>query len=253
MGLFKNSQESFTHTQFIRDLLYEYDTFLDSLQVVADFGCDDGSNVEWWANLQTRDDPPEPRNYLCYAVTPNTKKIRSEVSLLPNVKVIEANLEQPDRFIPRQIDLVWCHDNFQFVTNPLITLRQWNEMMSVNGMLILTVPQAVHYQYNRLNNISHDGWYYNHNVINLMYMLAVNGFDCKDAYFYKKENDMWLYTATYKSDIPPMNPQTTTWHDLIELNLVNESVANCINTYGYVRQEEIVTTWLDKDYHRIKE
>jgi hypothetical protein len=84
-------------------------------------------------------------------------------------------------------------------------------------------------------------------------MLAVNGFDCKDAYFYKKENDMWLYLATYKSDIKPMNPKTTTWHDLIDLDLVNESVVQCINTYGYVRQEEIITTWLDKDFHKIKE
>ncbi len=253
MGLFKNSQESYNHTQFIRDLLYEYDTFLDSLEVVADFGCDDGSNIEWWATLETRDDPPEPRNYICYAVTSNTKKIRSEVSALENVKVIEANLEDPVRFIPRQIDLVWCHDTFQFITNPIGTLRQWNEMMSVNGMLILTVPQAVHYKHNRLNNISHNGWYYNHNIVNLMYMLAVNGFDCRDAYFTKKENDMWLYIAVYKSEIEPMNPQTTTWHDLIDLKLVNESVEYCINTYGYVRQDEIITTWLDKDFHRIKE
>jgi hypothetical protein len=64
---------------------------------------------------------------------------------------------------------------------------------------------------------------------------------------------MWLYIAVYKSDIPPMDPQSTTWHDLIDLNLVNESVASCINTYGYVKQEEIITTWLDKDFHKIKE
>ena len=253
MGLFKNSKESYNHTQFIRNLLYEYDTFLDSLEVVADFGCDDGSNIEWWATLQTRDDPPEPRNYVCYAVTQNVKKIRSEVVDLKNVKVIEADLEDPVRFIPRQIDLLWCHDTFQFMTNPLGTLRQWNEMMSVNGMLILTVPQAIHYKHNRLTNISHNGWYYNHNIVNLMYMLAVNGFDCRDAYFTKKENDMWLYIAVYKSDIEPMNTQTTTWHDLIDLKLVNESVENCINTYGYVKQEEIITAWLDKDFHRIKE
>jgi SAM-dependent methyltransferase len=253
MGLFKNYQERFNHTQFIRDSLYEYDSFLDSLEVIADFGCGDGSNIEWWAKLETRDEPPEPRNYLCYAVESNIKKIRNDVVSLPNVKAIQANLEDPVRFIPRQIDLVWCHDAFQYITNPMTTLRQWNEMMNVNGMLILTVPQAVHYQYNRLNCISHDGWYYNHNIVNLMYMLAVNGFDCRDAYFYKQENDMWLYTATYKTDIEPMNPQTTRWHDLIDLGLVNQSVTNCVNTYGYVRQEEIVTTWLDKDFHRIKE
>jgi len=253
MGLFRNSEQSFQHTQFIRELLYEYDSFLDSLKVIADFGCGDGLNVEWWATLKTRDDPPEPRNYVCYAVDRNINKLRPYVASLANVKAIEANLEDPDRFISRQIDLIWCHDTFQFITNPIITLKQWNEMMNVNGMLILSVPQAMHYKHNRLNTVSYNGWYYNHNVVNLMYMLAVNGFDCRDAYFYKKENDMWLYIAVYKSDIPPMDPQSTTWHDLIDLNLVNESVASCINTYGYVKQEEIITTWLDKDFHKIKE
>lgn len=252
MGLFKNNQESHEHTQFIRDLLYQYDSFLDSLEVIADFGCGDGSNIEWWAQLETRDDPPEPRNYLCYAVDKNISKIKNEVKSLPNVHIIEANLED-SRFIARQIDLLWCHNNFQYLVNPIVTLRQWNEMMSVNGMLILTVPQAVHYKNNRLNNLSYNGWYYNHNIVNLMYMLAVNGFDCKDAYFYKKENDMWLYVAVYKSDVTPMNPQTTTWHDLIDVKLVNESVEHSINTYGYVRQEELITTWLDKDFHKIKE
>lgn len=253
MGLFRNHQESYEHTQFIRDLLYTYDTFLDSLEVVADFGCGDGSNIEWWAKLETRDDPPEPRNYLCYAVTSNAKKIRADVAALSNVKVLEADLEDSHRFIPRQVDLIWCHDTFQFITNPISTLRQWNEMMNVNGMLIITVPQAFHYKHNRLNNISYNGWYYNHNVVNMMYMLAVNGFDCRDAYFYKRENDIWLYIAVYKSDIEPMNPQTTSWHDLIDSKLVNESVENCINTFGYVRQEEIITAWLDKDFYKIKE
>jgi trans-aconitate methyltransferase len=253
MGLFKNSHESYNHTQFIRDLLYEYDSFLDSLEVVADFGCGDGTNIEWWATLHTRDDPPEPRNYLCYAVDKNTKRISRNITELENVKLIEADLEDTDFLLPRPIDLVWCHDTFQYITNPVGTLRHWNQMMSVNGMLILSVPQAVHYKHNRLNNLSYNGWYFNHNVVNLMYMLAVNGFDCRDAYFYKQENDMWLHIATYKSDIAPMNPQTTTWHDLIDLKLVNQSVADCINKYGYVKQEEIITAWLDKDYYRIKE
>jgi trans-aconitate methyltransferase len=253
MSLFKNSEASYQHTEFIRDLLYQYDSFLDSLEVVADFGCGEGLDLEWWATLETRDDPPEPRNYLCYAVDQNTKQIQKNVTSLPNVRIIEANLEDPDRFIPRQIDLVWCHDVFQYITNPVYTLCRWNEMISVNGMLVMSIPQAVHYEHNRLNNNSYNGWYFNHNVVNLMYMLAVNGFDCRDAYFYKDMNDMWLHVAVYKSEIAPMNPQTTTWHDLINANLVNESVRQCVERYGYVKQEEILTTWLDKDYYRIKE
>ena len=251
--MFKNAEVSHQHTQFIRDLLYQYDSFLDSLEVIADFGCGAGLDMRWWSTLETRDDPPEPRNYLCYAVDRNTKQIKQDVANLPNVRVIEADLEDPDRFISRQIDLVWCHDVFQYITNPVYTLRQWNQMMSVNGMLVMSVPQAVHYEHNRLNNNSHNGWYFNHNIVNLMYMLAVNGFDCRDAYFYKDPNDMWLHVAVYKSNIAPMDPQTATWHDLVDANLVNDSVKACIECYGYVKQEAILTTWLDKDYYRIQE
>jgi hypothetical protein len=126
-------------------------------------------------------------------------------------------------------------------------------MMSVNGMLIMSIPQSIHYENNRLNNNSYNGWYFNHNIVNMIYMLAVNGFDCRDAYFYKDVNDMWLHVAVYKSDVAPMNPQTTSWHDLVDASLVNESVKQCIEQYGYVKQEAILTTWLDKDYYRIRE
>ena len=126
-------------------------------------------------------------------------------------------------------------------------------MMSVNGMLVMSIPQSVHYEHNRLCNNSRNGWYFNHNAVNLMYMLAVNGFDCRDAYFYKEGNDPWLHVAVYKSDILPMDPQNVTWHDLVDNNLVNDSVKLCIEQYGYVKQEELLTTWLDKDYRRIGE
>lgn len=252
MGQFKNAEESFKHGQPIRDLLYQYDSFLDSLQVIADYGCGAGFDIEWWATLETRDDPPEPRNYTCYAVDTNPKQIESRIKNLPNLKIYQADIEY-EQPISRQIDLLWCKDTFQYLTNPLNTLRLWNENMSVNGMLVLSLPQCVHYEHNRLNNISRNGWYFNYNVVNLMYMLAVNGFDCRDAYFYKDMNDMWLHVAVYKSEVAPMNPKLATWHNLIDSNLVNESVKNCIDRYGYVRQEELVTTWLDKDYYKIKE
>jgi trans-aconitate methyltransferase len=252
MGMFKNAQESFIHSQPIRDLLYQYDSFLDSLEVIADYGCGSGLDIEWWATLMTRDDPPEPRNYLCYAVDKNVRQIDSRLRNRDNVKIFEADIEI-DQPVSREIDLLWCRDTFQYLTNPLNTLRMWNENMSVNGMLILSIPQSVHYEHNRLNNTSRNGWYFNYNVVNLMYMLAVNGFDCRDAYFNKNINDMWLYAAVYKSDVHPMNPKTTSWHDLVDANLLNESVKACINKYGFVKQEEILTTWLDKDFYQIKE
>lgn len=246
---FKNAYESHQHSLKTLEVLYGYDSFLDSLEVVADFGCGHGLDTNWWATLETRDDPPEPRNYTVCAVDINLSKFSKETAELKNVHRFEYDFDDGTEILPRPVDLIWCHDSFQYVINPLTTLKCWNQQMNVNGMLLLVLPQATHYAYNRLQTNSHHWQYFNHNLVNLIYMLAVNGFDCNDAYFYKEQNDPWIHAAVYKSNIAPMNPKTTTWHHLAELNLVNDSIQDCLNRYGYVRQEEIVTAWLDKDFY----
>lgn len=249
---FRNAYESHEHSLHTLELIYGYDSFLDSLYKIADFGCGTGMDSQWWATLESRDDPPEPRNYVVYAVDQDISQLDEEVKALPNVYAIQADLEHPD-FALRNLDLIWCHDVFQYMINPMATLRQWNLMMSDNGMLMLSFPQNISYQYNRLQHNSRNGSYYNYSILNLMYMLAVNGFDCRDAYFYKNVNDPWLHAAVYKSSVAPLNPKTATWAYLAELDLVNDSVKNSLNKYNYVRQEDIITTWLDRDFYRFTE
>jgi len=238
-----NSQETL-------NLLYEYDSFLDSIEVVADMGCGTGQDLKWWATLMTRDDPPEPHNYLCYAIDKNIKQLDASVLENTNIVAIEGDFET--RLIPRQVDLIWCYNSFQYVTNPLATLKVWNETMNVNGMLVLTVPQFQSYEYNRLKTRSISGCYYHYNICNLMYMLAVNGFDCRDCYFDMKENDPWIKAAVYKSEHAPMDPATTTWFDLADKHLVNDSVIQSLNKYSQVVQEELLFTWLDRDWRYAK-
>lgn len=251
MGSFKNAMSSHEHSLETLNILREYDSFLDSLEYVADFGCGSGLDAAWWATLETRDDPPEPRNYVTYAADRDVSRMIPPP--MSNLHVLTADIDGVDHAVPRAVDFIWSHDTFQYVTEPLTTLRSWNQQMNVNGMLVLVFPQAVHYAYNRLQTNSHHGCYYNHNIVNLMYMLAVNGFDCRDAYFKKEENDPWLYAAVYKSDIAPMNPKTTTWYDLADKNLLSDSVVDCLNRYGYVKQDELIVNWLDKDFSFPKE
>jgi Methyltransferase domain len=251
MDQFKNSIASHEHSLNILNLLYEYDDFMDSLSVIADMGCGSGLDIEWWATRYNRDEPPEPHDYLCYAVDRNTSQIEPDIKKLPNVKVLEGNFEE--RLIPREVDLIYCHDAFQYVINPLQTLNNWHQNMSINGMLIITVPQFEGYQFNRMVTRSVNQCYYHYNTCNLMYMLAVNGFDCKDAFFYKESNNPWLNAVVYKSEHTPMDPATTSWHELVEKGLVNESVRLSLNKYGYVRQEDLLFTWLDKDFYFAKD
>lgn len=248
---FKNAYDSHDHSRGVLDLIYGYDSFLDSLSVVADFGCGAGLDAEWWATLETRDEPPEPHNYLVYAID-KQDIIEPHIKEYSNVVPIIKNFEE-DRVIPRNCDLLWCHDAFQYTLNPLRTLKLFNVQMNVNGLMILSIPQSIHYQYNRLQNNSYSGVYFNHNVVSLIYMLAVNGFDCRDAYFYRNPNDPWLYAAVYKSDIAPMDPATTSWYDLADKGLLNDSIVSSLTRHGYVKQEDLLTVWLDKDFYRMRE
>lgn len=247
--VFPNKMASHEHSLRVLELLSLYDDFMDSLTVIADMGCGSGLDIEWWALSESRDDPPIPHNYTCYAVDRDISKLDS--GMPENVIPIQGDFQTP--LVPRKIDLLWSHDSFQYATDPLGTLKVWNESMSDSGMLVLILPQTSGHQYNRHSNRVHSGSYFNHNVCNLMYMMAVNGFDCKDAYFYKMPNDPWVHAIAYKSEFAPMDPATTTWYDLVEKDLVNQSVKDSINKYGYLRQEDMICQWIDRENYFVQD
>lgn len=249
MDQFKNSYESHEHSLQILELLYGYDSFLDSIEVIADMGCGEGLDANWWATLETRDEPPIPRNYLVYAIDKDVSKVENRVKELPNVKLIEGDFEK--KLLPRKVDLMWAHDVFQYAINPMETLKNWSMQMNTNGMLVMSLPQSMTYVYNQLNFRTTHYNYFNYNLCNLIYMLAVNGFDCNDAYFYKNVNNNWINLAVYKS-FDPMDPRTTSLYDLADKGLLHPSVVNSLNTFGYIRQEDIIYPWLDKDFYLVK-
>jgi hypothetical protein len=146
---------------------------------------------------------------------------------------------------------MWAHNSLQYSINPLETLRMWNSYMTVNGMLLLSVPQHTGIEYGRHYSRGYSGCYFHYNPINLIYMLAVNGFDCRDAYLLKKFQDPWVNMAVYKTDIAPMDPLTTSWYDLADKNLLHPTIVDSINANGYLKQEEICMPWLDKELYFI--
>ena len=79
---FRNPESSHEHSLEILNVIYGYDSFLDSLRVIADMGCGGGLDSKWFAELWTRDEPPEPRNYTVYAVDQNIKQIEPENTML---------------------------------------------------------------------------------------------------------------------------------------------------------------------------
>jgi len=248
MALFKNATASHEHSLEVLNLIYGYDSFLDSLNTVADMGCGVGFDSEWWARLETRDDPPIHRNYTVYGVDTNIHQIEQYIiEDNPNFKKIEDDFETV--ILPTKADLIWSHDSLQYAKNPLSCLKHWNSQMNPNGMLMLSIPQTTYSFKNRLTIENHSHQYYSFNILNLIYMLAVSGFDCRDAYFYRKSNSPWLYAAVYATNTPL--PEHPTWYDLAEKNLVNDFLIASVEKYGYARLDDLVVHWLDKENYLI--
>ena len=172
------------HAETILSEIRNYDAFLDSLRTIADMGCGRGEDITWWATLSTRDDPPEPYNFNCFAVDTDSAKL-THIPDLPNIKKINRDFNEFPLF-PVSIDLMWAHDSLQYGHNPLAMLKTWNESMTVNGMLIVSVPQSNGVEYNRYYSRTYEHCFFNSTPTSLLYMLAVNGFDCRDAYLLKK-------------------------------------------------------------------
>ena len=248
MTQFANHYISHEHSLEILNLLYGYDSFLDSLSVIADMGCGSGLDAQWWATLETRDEPVEPRNYKVYAVDRDLSRVDDDVRQTPNISWLEYDFEQ-ESILPQKVDLMWTHNAFQYAVNPLVTLANWNKQINTNGMLVMAIPQSINYIYGKINFRTDSHVYYNYSIANLVYMLAVNGFDCRDAYFYKNVESNWLYLAVYKS-MEPMDPKTTSLHDLADKGLLHDSILNSLNKYGYINHDDIVYPWLDKDFYK---
>ena len=245
--MFNNAHQSHEHSLVVLNELREHDTFMESVGSVADMGAGGCLDALWWSTITTRDDVPEPLNLKCYAVDRDPQRV--DFDLPTNLSYLQRDFEKP--CLPSEVDVIWCHDAFQYALNPINTLRVWNQQMNVNGLLYIGLPLLSYMEYGRYHSVARSHHYYNHNFLSMVYMLAVNGFDCKDAYFRKAKDDPWLHIAVFKTDIQPMNPSITSWYDLIELGLVSDTLSNSFRTFGYIREQDALFPWLDKSLYRI--
>lgn len=235
-------------SKIILNQLRQYDTFLDNLRVIADMGCGTGEDITWFATLETRDDNPIPYNYKCYAVDQDQTKL-DQVPDLENIIKIKRNFEE--FCLPVKVDLMFAHDCLQFAVNPLQTLKFWSQQMNINGMLAIAVPCFSGVKDQLYYSRGYQGQYFHYTPVNLLHMLAVNGFDCRDAYLLKQKNDPWVRVAVYKSE-EPMDPVTTSFNDLIDKKLLHPTIVESIVKHGEIRQEEIIMPWLDRENYMVE-
>ena len=248
MAQFNNAHQSHQHSLGVLNLLREHDTFMESISSVADMGAGGCLDTLWWSQSTTRDDLAEPLNLKCFAVDKRVQQ--TDFDLPPDVVYIQRNFEKV--CLPITVDVIWCHDAFQYALNPLETLRVFNQQMNTNGLLYIGIPLHNYNMYGRPYSFGFNYQYHSHSFLSLVYALAVNGFDCKDAYFRKAADDPWLHAAVFKTHHEPLDPTSTSWFDLAELGLLNDHLVNSIGTYGQVRQQDALYPWLDKALYRIE-
>lgn len=241
---FRNAHESHAHSLQTLQMLEQYADFLESVGTVADMGCGEGLDLEWWATRATQEDRPQPLNIKCTGVD-----IRPELSVAhryPNIQYQHTDFERPIPIHKRKFDVIWCHDAFQYVLDPFTTLTNWREVISNNGMLIIVVPQTTELETRHLAYDQPDFHYHNWTMVSLLHILAVTGWDCADGFFKKDPTDPWLHAVVYKGQNQPRDPRTTRWYDLANSGCLPKSAVESINKYGYLRQRDLVLPWLDR-------
>ena len=245
---FESAQQSHEHSLWTLNTLYAYDDFMESVQTVADMGCGIGLDLEWWATRTTRDlEHPKPLNIRCMGID-----ISGQLPMAhryKNMTYLNQDFEQPIQIRKTQLDVVWCHDAFQWVIDPFRTLSQWRDVMSPGGMLAIIVPQMTNLEYNRQAFDQLNGCYWNWTLVSLIHVLAVGGWDCRGGFFYKSPEDPWIHAVVYRGDQLPRDPRRTTWYDLAEAGLLPDSAVDSVNRHGYLRQRDLLLPWLDKSLH----
>jgi ubiquinone/menaquinone biosynthesis C-methylase UbiE len=241
---FAHPGDSHKHSLETLHQLVEYDEFMESITSVVDLGCGNGDDLLWWATRTTRDTVPVPLNISCTGIDVNVQPLLSITN--HNINYQQHDFENFIEHSDKGFDILWCHDAFQFAVSPVQTLTRWRDIASNGAMLYICVPLTQQIYHRHLNYYLPSGNYYHYSLVNLIYMLATAGWDCRSGFFKQSPTDNWLHAIVYKSNQEPLNPKTTSWHELSELKLLPESADTSIYAHGYLRQQDLIIPWIDR-------
>ena len=231
-------------------LLYDHDDFMETIKTVADMGAGDGTDALWWATQTTRDDEePISLNIKVYAVDRVYEKIDRKTH--KNITWVTEDFKNTG--IKKKVDLIWCHDAFQYASDPLGTLAHWHSIMNTDAMLCLTVPynhslREFRHE-SRIDTITYPGAYFNYTLSNLILLLASSGFDCRGGHFKFIVNSGWMHAAVYKGDAKPQAYMD--WYGLLGQKLLPPSAEQAIMKNGCLRDSDLVLEWIDHNIYSL--
>lgn len=239
---FVDPQASHQHSRKTLEAFYEFDDFMESVGSVLDLGCGHGLDMLWWSTRTTRElGNPRPLNIRCTGVDRNESCATKHPLITYRSRDFESDMELPTK----RFDVLWCHDAFQFVVDPLNTLLRWRSITNNNGMLVIIVPQTTNLMHNRQQFELASGCFYHWTLVSLIHILVISGWDCRGGFFRKTPDDPFIHAVVYKAPQEPPQPRAS-WYELMETGLLPLSADAGINRLGYLRQQDLVLPWLDK-------
>ena len=225
------------------ELLNQFDDFKRSIKHMADFGCGTGKDLEYWANMREFLEDGTEGPYLdfnCVGFDLNCENIQPQRH---NIKYRNFDLNTNDTMWSVKFDVVWCHDVMQYIYSPVEFLGRVNRNMGMGGMLYLAVPSTVNVLHHCFQHYTPAQHYNTFTVTQLIYLLAINGFDVKDFYLQKLKYDDWIQVLVYK-ERDPMD-YNTSWYTMVDQDLLNDNMKELVLKNNILTDQGLVTTWLD--------
>lgn len=214
----------------------------DQQLTILDVGCGSGKHAAWWNSRRL----------------PNPKEEYAPYTECKGIDLHEPNFDFKNQFefvqgdyhkLPWErhtFDIVWSHYSLQYSVNPARALWEWRRVLKPNGRLYLTVPA---HDYPNKGTVYHR---IDHNygsfftVPSLLYMLAINGYNTGDAYFYRSKNEPFIRVdvSVNNSIKAPLNNLEVNLYQLAEMNLLPPHIAAALNKSGALKDEDFVITWV---------
>lgn len=235
--------DSYAHSLKTLEILNQFDDFKRSIKTMADLGCGSGRDLQYWANMQDYDEDGLPTRDLdikCIGFDLDCERIKPRRD---NIKYKNFDLNSTDLMWSVPFDVVWCHNLMQHLYSPVEFLGRVNRSMSMSGMFYLCVPSTVSVLYHTFQNYTPSMHYNTFTVTQIIYLLALNGFDVKDCYISKHKYDDFIEVIAYKQSDPL--PYTTTWYEMVDRELLSDNMKEIVLKNGILSDQGIVARWID--------
>jgi len=234
---------SHEHSLLTLNLLDQFDDFKVSIKHMADFGCGKGLDLEFWANMHTWDEEGDPGRKLNFNCVGFDLHAENNVPSRKNIKYKNYDFNKNDTIWSVPFDVVWCHNVMQTIYSPIEFLGKVNKAMATGSMLYLCVPSTVSMYQNRFQNYTPSQHFNTFTVSQILYLLALNGFDVKDFYLQKEHFTDIIEVLTYKEREPL--DYNTSWYELADMDILNDNIKELVLRNNILSDQGLVTKWLD--------